>query len=416
MGEKILKKIDKVIEILISILFISIFIDAKGVFNIGVLLIIIIGVLKVVKTKKYNEEQLFFWYLSSLFIGIIANLRNGTIKDFLSNERSLWYFLIFILINLKIEQYEKLKKSIFYSGLVSALYSGISYFTPNFFGINTLKYSYESSGRMPSFTNVIRWGSLLQILSSFSFIKLLGKKSLTKNVLYFFTILLFLGNILINGTRAGMLGIFGAYLFLLISLLLMFRMKVIRYLVPLILMVSLFISYLGYKNPGLKERVLSITSTTNPSNRIRLDFYKIGWDILKENPLTGHGSKKSKEVFKEFINKQSTEYKEKYYNNSILLRGGTPFENNYINLAIENGIIYVFYTNFVLLLIFIKILISIKNKVKILIILATILGNKIFVFFFPGTDSYVEFIICYLIFYAYKLTEENNGIEREIKC
>lgn len=408
------KKLEKTIEIILIIMFFSIFMSFKAFLNVGALALLILGIIKVYKSKEWKKEKLFYWYFGAIFIGIVNNLINGRLEEFFSRERSLIYILIFVLLNLKGQQFDKIKNSIIYSGLISAIYSGISYFTPKFLGINTMYNDYRRTLRMQSFTNLIRWGSLLQILTPFSLINFVEKKGLIKKIMTVLIVLLFLGNIIINGTRAGMVGIFIAFSFLVIALSYIYKNKVMKFLIPAVVIMTLFIGYLGNKNPQLKDRITSITSTTNSSNRVRLDFYKIGFDIIKQHPIMGIGCENSKTAFAEFISKQNPKYLEKYYNNSIAVDSGTPFENNYINLAIENGVVYVFSINLILLLILIKILKRLKNidnpkeKIKILILISTIIGNKVFIFFFPGTDSYVEFIVIFLMFYAYELSERTN--------
>lgn len=410
---------DRIVMINIVILIFSIFFEAKGIFNLGILTLLILSVYKIVRRRDLNKEKLLIFYFLGFFIGIISNIPNGTVGKFLSNERSLIYILIFLMLNMEKKKFERIKDCIIFAGIIPSFYSFISYYTPKFFGINTLYNDYRAIGnRMQSFVNLIRWGSLLQVLTSFNIIKLVENHKNYKAIIVVLLEILFFFVLLLNGTRAGLVGLIVSLSFVFISLILIYRKKVYKYLLLIILSLSLFIGYVFIKNPVLKERVMSITSTTHISNRIRLDFYKIGWDVIKERPI-GYGSDKVAFVFEEFMKKQNESYREKYYNGSISTGSGTPFENNYINLAVENGITYVIYMNLIFLFIVIKLLIKMnglknREKIKLLIIIGTLLGQKAFVFFFPGTDSYVDFIFVILIFYAFTLVKNEERVTYEV--
>lgn len=418
-GEKVNRNFDRAVTINIIILIFSIFFEAKGIFNLGILTLLIFSVYKIAKRKDFSKEKLLIFYFMGIFIGIISNIPNGTVGDFLSNERSLIYILIFLMLNIEKEKFDKIKDYIIIAGVIPSFYSFISYYTPKFWGINTLYHDYRAIGnRMQSFVNLIRWGSLLQVLTSFNIIKLVENHKSYKAILVILLEVLFVFVLLLNGTRAGLVGLIISLSFVFISLSLIYRKKVYKYLLLIILSLSLFIGYVFIKNPVLKERVMSITSTTHLSNRIRLDFYKIGWDVIKERPI-GYGSDRVAFVFEEFMKKQNESYKEKYYNGSISTGSGTPFENNYINLAVENGVTYVIYINLIFLLIIVKLFrkmsgLKNKEKIKILIIIGTLLGQKAFTFFFPGTDSYVDFIFVFLMFYAFALVKNKEKVTYEV--
>lgn len=408
------KRIDLAIEVLLFIILFSIFINAKAIFNIGLGILVLLGVFKALKYKDIVKEKIFYWYFGVIIIGILVNLIHGTLEDYFSIERSVFFIPLFILINVKLVQFNRIKNSLIYGGLIGVFYSIISYFTPKFFCLKTLYQDYRNNGgRMQSFVNVIRWGNLLQILSTYTLINIVSKKSTIKKILYLVFICLFSFGLIINGTRAGMVGVAVGLVFFGLSLLYFFGKKYLKYILITIIIILLSLSYVGSKKPELIDRVKSIVSTTHPSNKTRLDLYRAGFGIAKNNLLFGTGSGTAPEEFLKFIENSSDEYRNKYYNNSVKIIPGTPFENNYINLLVENGTVYFLYLHGFILLVLMSILKNIKkldttDKLKVLVIIATFLGSKGFSFFFPGTDTYVEFINTFLIFYAIGITSKSE--------
>lgn len=404
-----MEKIDKALEWILYIVLFSIFINFKAFFNVGIILLLIASLIKIIKYRAFSKDKIFYWYFVVMIVGIIANLVNGTLGKFLSIERSIFFIPLFLMMNLKLSHYEKVKKSMIYGGIVGTFYSIISYFTPNFLGIKTLYYDYKTTGRMQSFVNAIRWGNLLQILSIYPLITFRNKKSKTKKIMLIFLILSFMFALVINGTRAGMVGIAVGALFISIMLMVYFGKKYMKHLLIMFCFFGIFYFILESKRPDLTNRIKSIASTTHPSNRTRLDLYRAGLEISKKNLLFGTGSGTSAIEFENFILNSNKEYKEKYYNNSIKLIPGDPFENNYINMLVENGFIYLISYICFIFYVIVTILKRIRKvekykQIKILLILATFIGSKTFAFFFPGTDSYVTFINVFLIFYANEIS------------
>ena len=174
-------------------------------------------------------------------------------------------------------------------------------------------------------------------------------------------------------------------------------------------MVIIALSFSVHKSTGFfKDRLTSIIDVEKDiSNRIRIGYWKIGTDMIIEKKGMGIGSYNSTEEFKKFIVRQPLEYQKKYYK----YHEGLPFENSYINLALENGILYLIYLIVIQILILVKIFNAYlkenkkERRIVILSIFSLIIGDRIFIFFYTGSDIYVEFIITFLMFYAFKLRE-----------
>lgn len=402
---------NSLLEFVLGLLLILVFVS-KSLFNGLFFLLIIIAIYKYKNDKKIYKERIFLLYLAIIPLGIIINFYDAGldgIVNFLSNERSLFYVLLFMFLNLDTNQYHKTKNFILYGGGLGALYSSVSYFTPEIWNVKTLYSEYQNTNKMASFQNGIRWARLLQILVPFSYINLEWFKNKVLKLSFVLLSFWFIWNIVINGQRAAILSA-------MISMTIFFTMYVfslkkdrLHYIVTIIVLtIALGIS-LSNQNKMIKERVVSIFDiNTNISNKVRIGYWKIGIDILKENNYMGVGSGNIPESFAEFIDKQPKSYRKKYYK----YHEGTAFENSYINLAVENGIIYVIYFLIVHILILFKIFrayLDEKNKdikIKLMIIFSLILGDRIYIFFYPGTDAYVEFLMIFLMFYGIKLTEK----------
>ena len=401
------------IEIAVSLLLLSVFIS-KSFFNGFSIILVLLSILKVYKKREiYIKRELVLYTLIPL-MGILCNLINSKldgVKGYFDVERGMIYSLIFLFLNLSLVEYERIKNWIMFGGIFSALYSGVSYITPEFLGIKTYYSEYKRTQKMASFQNPIRWARLLQIMASFSFINLEFVKKRVYKLGFVFLSIYFIWNIVINGQRAAILGA-------LISMTIFFFMYIfslkknrVKHIFEIITVVIILGFSITYSNKMIKERVISIFDLNkNISNQVRIDFWKTGIDILKESNYIGVGSGNSLEYFENFINRQNINYQKKYYK----YHEGTAFENNYLNIVIENGLGYLFYFLLVHFLILRGIFIGYlkenckDKKIKLMIIFSLIIGDRIFMFFYPGTDTYIEFLITFLIFYAYKIKESSE--------
>lgn len=401
------------IEIAVSLLLLSVFIS-KSFFNGFSIILVLLSIVKVYKKREiYIKRELVLYTLIPL-MGIICNLINSKldgVKGYFDVERGMIYSLIFLFLNLSLVEYERIKNWIMFGGIFSALYSGVSYITPEFLGIKTYYSEYKRTQKMASFQNPIRWARLLQIMASFSFINLEFVKKRVYKLGFVFLSIYFIWNIVINGQRAAILGA-------LISMTIFFFMYIfslkknrVKHIFEIITVVIILGFSITYSNKMIKERVISIFDLNkNISNQVRIDFWKTGIDILKESNYIGVGSGNSLEYFENFIDRQSINYQKKYYK----YHEGTAFENNYLNIVIENGLGYLFYFLLVHFLILRGIFIGYlkenckDKKIKLMIIFSLIIGDRIFMFFYPGTDTYIEFLITFLIFYAYKIKESSE--------
>jgi len=406
------------LEILLCILILSVFFS-KSIFNLFFGIIVIISMVRLIKNRVFYNEKIFYLYLCLIPLGIASNIFNSKFKNignFFESERSLLYVLVFMILNLSIKQFEKIKNFILIGGIVSALYSTISLFIPRIFGVKTLYAEYKRTNKMPSFQNGIRWARLLQILTVFSFINLEWVKRKIFKLMYVILSIFFVMNIVINGQRASILGAICSLTIFFLMYVFSLKKERIGYILTILLLTFSLGYSISLNNNMIKKRVVSIFDfNENISNIVRINFWKTGFDILKESNYIGIGSGNAPTEYKNFLQRQTKEYRKNYgkYPNE-----GKPFENNYINLAVENGIIYLIFYLFIQFLILKKIFLSYltekdkDRKIKLMSIFSVLIGDRIFMFFYPRTDSYVEVLIIFLMFYGIKLCEreEKNDI------
>ena len=128
------------LEIVLSILILSVFFS-KSIFNLFFGIIVIMSLIKLIKTRVIYKEKVFYLYLCLLPLGILSNMLNSdfeNIGNFFETERSLLFVLVFMILNLSFKQYEKITNFVLIGGILSALYSTISLFVPKIFGLKTL--------------------------------------------------------------------------------------------------------------------------------------------------------------------------------------------------------------------------------------------------------------------------------------
>ena len=389
---------------------------SKSLFNIFFTIAIFYLLISLIFRKVKENFKGIYIYLILIILGFLVNfLTNGFkgILEFIYKERYLIYLPMFMITNLSKEELKKMESFIVIGGLVALFYSSISYFTPYIFGIETLFYEYQKTNKMQSFQNGIRWARLLTLLSVFNFFYL-KRKSLITNFILLINFYFIYWNIVINGQRAAILCSFlGGITFIFIYII-KFMNRKSNYIL-IISFISLIFAYTVISSDKmLKTRIESIYDIDeNISNKIRLGYVNIGLDMMKENLFFGVGTNnigswEKEGAFRKFIEKQSDEYLEK----NAKYHEGIPFENAYINMSVENGIIYLFYYFFLQSLILLSLARgyivekSMEYKIRLLAILIIIISDRIFSLFYPSVDMYVEFVVSYLIFYGLKISEK----------
>ena len=130
-----IRKYDK-IEILLSLMLLTVFIS-KGLFNALSGILLLTAIFKVVKKREINKDIRLTLYSLIPVLGIVVNIFYSGIegvKNYLNIERGMIFSLIFLVLNLSLVQYERIKNWILIGGVFSGFYSGLSFITPKFFG------------------------------------------------------------------------------------------------------------------------------------------------------------------------------------------------------------------------------------------------------------------------------------------
>lgn len=398
-------------KIILTLLFTALFstFTSKAIFNISTTLLFVVSIYIGIKEKKYITEKLYWFYFLSIIFGVISNfVTNGLdgVKAFVGNERSIFYFLGFLLLNLKADEFKKASLGAVLGGLLAIVNSTISFFTPAIFGVKTNYYSYHAGRRMRSFHGTIRWGALLQM---YAFIIFIWLKKYKNPVLYVISYLIIFWNILLSGTRSSFLAFAIASIFFTTNYIIFVEKKINKKILLILTVFITFSFFIVEKNDFFENRIKSIVDVENASNSIRLGFWKIGIDMIVENPIFGVGSNNINEEFNMFLSEKGKDYEKKYFP----IKSGVPFENAYLNLTVENGLFYTIPLYFFFALILFKLYLQIlkdsnkENKTLSLLLFSLIIGNRIFVFFFPGTDSYQEFLVIYSLFFLHSINENS---------
>ena len=165
------KSKENFVEIVFGLALFCVFVS-KSLFNVFWIVLALIGLTRFFMKKKICKERIFYWYLGLIPIGIISNTMSSGIKGigyFLASEKNLLIILVFIFLNLELKQYNKLLVWLGSGALLGGLYSGISYFTDSFLGMKTVYLEYQSTKKMASFQNTIKWSRLLQIINTINY-------------------------------------------------------------------------------------------------------------------------------------------------------------------------------------------------------------------------------------------------------
>jgi len=174
----------------------------------------------------------------------------------------------------------------------------------------------------------------------------------------------------------------------------------------------------NYRDTSIGSRYYSIYDVkSNSSNVIRVASWETGIKIAKKHPFFGVG------VGTEPISKSTKEYSEtleeenKAKWNATFPSGLNTFENSYINVLAQSGIIYFLYFFGFMFYFMIKIgvkLRKLKHNEKYLItgIYASLVAFMVNMVFFHSIEGSAGFFFFFLMFYLIKFTD-NRYLEKQ---
>jgi len=339
--------------------------------------------LKILKKYKFCLILILLniiWFILSILFGI--NIGIQSVKGLVTFINILLFIFLIAKIQFNDEDTKRIKKAIYISALICAIYGIIQYvFKINLNVFENAKYP-GINGRINSTFYIATLFDKYMIL-----IFLLSCFNLFKNNNWFFKILFFLTgtNVILTFTRSGLIALgIVIFVFVLISfiqkkynnIILTVLFLVIIFLIPGVNHLFQVTAQYGYNILNMPESLrINFVSTDNESDKNETttdlsinfrDYYnKIGFEFIKENPILGIGLNNYSYLY----NNQNA--KEFLKNDSVLekdLEYMYP-HNGYIQLASEIGIVglalfftYLFYIS-------ISFLKNNTNKFKLLSIL-----------------------------------------------
>ena len=333
------EKFNKIEEVVLYILGLSIFLDYKFTKMLVAVVIILLFLRKILYKEKLecgneNIKKLIFFYI---VVGTVWNFLGGMsykpARNFLKMARYI-PFLFFMYPILKRDK-EKLKKFL----LCSLISYGILFqkVIKEFIGF---QYPWE---RAVGFEGISVTGDIGAMVSVFSFGLFIDEKKWIKKIIY---LIVFLSGIFITIAtqgRAPLLSILlGTGFIIILEIYSKINLKKLSIVIGLILMVS----FIGIKiiPENYKERFETTFKTDktieNTSNGLRIEMWKIGLKRIKENPILGSGTKYDKDnLFRKFALELPEETEvDKNYKYQLLNLGFNDAHSMYINAVVDNGI------------------------------------------------------------------------------
>lgn len=199
-------------------------------------------------------------------------------------------------------------------------------------------FNFQAVTRIPSFWDIGRWGTYLAISTVFIFGYLSTQRNLFKSSIWLTSLLVFVEFFLIlSNTRAPWIGAAAG-----VSLIVLFNHR--NRILALVLVAACIIGVMSL--PGLRTRILSIASiktengritSTDQSNAGRLNMWKVGIDLAKENPWLGVGFENTEFPLKEFLSRQTEVYRQTYTRIEYSYRDQ---HSSFVSMLVQMGIFF----------------------------------------------------------------------------
>lgn len=420
-------KIDKVqlvenmkkINNLLLMLMIFSMVTMRGVMNITsvVLLLSSIVLYFLEGRKKIFKDKIWILLILSYPLAVVLNFLSPAGMDGAFNTFSRFYYVLVIFVyavnNIEYKYKDKLLLCFEVAMIIGCLWSLYLYNNPEQLDIH-YPGNHNGALRLRSFESVGRWGIYLMMGIIIKYSQLFVEKNKIiqlYNVSYFGLLSYVL--LLNSGRGPWLFTIVGLLIFIIFS----FDKKVI---VVSSILALLFFTTFKYndKMHNYVMRFVSIADTvSNRSNTIRLETWKVGFDIANENSIFGIGYQKNQNYILEYREKMKTykgqEYIDKYLYYSWVVEGA------YVALLAQNGYIYVLFYLGIIFSLFFKIISKIfvqnrNKKIEMIGLISAVISYFILQQFYLDLQSYSIYLV-YLFFY-FILTDdlyENGGDKSE---
>jgi O-antigen ligase len=307
-------------------------ISVRAFFQIILLIIMIMMILIYNKNIKFKIKNKTFWLIVVLtFFILLSNLLSFDIEvSFKRSLQIIQYFLIgfivfsFIKIFWTIKMFDKFANIITIIGSIGGLTLIIDFFIV----IDYSSFYSETGIRQVGILGEPNFAagklSIFIVFVLYLLIKVFKKKGKwIKKMLYGAALLIHLLAIVMTGSRMGILMLSVVFLFIFFKEFKLFlRPKVIIYafLIFLVFIIILNLQFKSIKDLVL-ERIKSIfiflstgEEITGSSMQNRLEFIRIGWEIVKDYPLIGVGLGNYRHV----MGKYSLVKKKKFAHNTFI--------------------------------------------------------------------------------------------------
>ena len=283
--------------------------------------------------------------------------------------------------------------------LIGSIWAIYLYFHPAF---AQLHYPGEDFvRRVRSFESIGRWGVYLMMAIVLKYSELfLEKSKINKIYDIFYLIIITYAMILNNGRGAWLCMLVGIISFVIFSM----DKKVILTSILLTITVGILVFNIPQFNKYI-ESAKSIRNIEEISNKLRLETWRVGLDIARENPLFGVGYEKNQKYVLEYREKMK-ETKPKEYVNKYLSYVWV-IEGSYMAMAAQNGFLYLLYYMGVIvsliLVCYVKV-IKIKKEVRIELLgmLSSIVAYYFLQHFYLDLFSYSVYLVYFFLFLIMK--------------
>lgn len=412
----------KKINMVLLLVFIFSMVTMRGVMNLvsAFLLVSSIILYFLEGRPKLFESKIWVLLILSYPLAVFLNFFSPAGLDGALNTLFRFYYVLIIFIyavnNVDYENKNKFLLVFEIAMIIASLWSLYLYINPEQLDIH---YPNNHNGimRLRSFEAVGRWGIYLMMAIIIKYSQIFVEKNKFKqlyNILYL--ILLSYVLLLNNGRGPWLFTLVGLFIFIIFSM----DKKVILFS---IFLASIFITMfmINEKLNNYVMRFVSIADTTsNRSNTIRLETWKVGFDMAGENPISGIGYHKNQDYVLQYREKMK-EYKNEDYKRKYLFYSWI-IEGSYAALAAQNGylymLIYLFSIGMIILINFMGILkSSSKSKLEMCGIFSSVIAYLMLQQFYLDLQNYSTYLMYFILYILYKKNYSlvKGGI-RENKC
>ena len=297
---------------LLSLLFTLVSISLEQIFLAFAL---VFWIVLLVQKERAIAFPAFFWpLLAYVALSLIATLTSKSIPRSLADDKGMLIYLLVPIVMAAFtrrDEFDLAYAAVFVSAAVSALYS-FGYFAVVFKG------RLDTAHRVHAFmSHYMTQGGVMLLFCSIALAFAFFKRGRAR-LLWSAGLALGAAALLLTLMRSGWIGI-GVALCVLLAL---WRPKLILH-VPVLAVLVYFAS-----PASIKARILSIFSLQGYSNAERVEYARVGLEIIKEYPLLGTGPKTVSIVFQN-----------PKYGLSDLARRNVHLHDNLLQIAAERGIV-----------------------------------------------------------------------------